>query len=569
MKKTKLAVMFVLIVSLCGLTAARRPHMPKDGVLLLDLGGEIPEVTSFNAFMSLFEEYTPTVLDKVRILEAAARDKDVKAVVLKIASAEYGLGKAQEFRSAIKRYQSMTDKPIHAYLELEGGGNVEYYVASACDKVYISPASQLELTGPSVFRFYLGGLWDKIYVDMEVDQIAEYKSFADMLSRRDMSEAEREVQNSILDDVYSQLVNDIADGRGVAPEEVGNWIDSAWFIPEKYIEAGALDGTRYLDEVVTELSGGKPEVLSEDWYLESITSNKNKFSKEPQVAVIYGVGPIVTGEEPGGFFSRQMIASDDMVKEMLKVMNDEDIDGVIFRVDSGGGSALASDLIWRVTQRMKKEKPIVVSMSDVAGSGGYYISCGADKIVAQPGTITGSIGILTAHLSLGRLLEKIQVGTENMGRGQYSTMGTINKKLTEAEREKVRDSISSLYELFLSRVGQGRSMTEEEVNEIGKGRVWTGHQALEIGLVDRVGGFDAAVDEMKKLLSVPAGQDVNLVYKREKVTLWKILTGRIEERAASHFLTPEERSLLEAVRFRGLWKAGTKLAVMPGPTQIR
>jgi len=281
------------------------------------------------------------------------------------------------------------------------------------------------------------------------------------------------------------------------------------------------------------------------------------------------VGSIVTGEDSGLFGAADVMTSDAMVEKLTRALADEAIDGVIFRVDSGGGSALASDLIWRATQRVKAKKPIVVSMADVAGSGGYYIACGASSIVAQPGTITGSIGILTVEPSLGKLLQKIGVGYEALGRGEFADLGRIDRPRSEPELARIHDSIASLYDLFITRVGQGRGLAKERVNEIGRGRVYTGEQALALGLVDRLGGFEEAKEELRRLLEAPEDQPINLIYKREKVSLWKVLTGRGEDRILEGMLSAEERALLKEIRLQGRWRPGQPLAVMAGPHEVR
>lgn len=566
MKKMRVLVIGVLLIAVSGLMAAQGPLTSGNAVLVLDLGGNIPETVPWNPFLALFTEPPATVMDKLTTLRLAAKDPRIKGVVVRITETGGSFGKAQEFRAALADFRKTTNKPIYAYLELEGGGNLEYYLASACAKVYLSPGSMLNLTGLSVFRFYLGGVWDKIYVDMQVDQIKEYKSFADMIGRRDMSAAEKEVQDSILDSLYAQFTGDIAKSRGVSPDQVKSWIDAAWLVPEKYVAAGAVDGEKYQDEVEAMIGGAQTTEVKERDFLRIMAPGKKLAG--PQVAVFYAVGNIVAGE-PGGLLGPgNVVASDPVVKALQKLLQDDAIKAVILRIDSGGGSALASDLIWRATQQVRAKKPIVVSMSDVAASGGYFIACGGNKIVAQPGTITGSIGILSAYPTFGRLFQKFGIGTATMGRGQFSTMGAPDRKLTEAEFQKMHEGIAALYDLFLDRVSQGRGLTKEKVNAIGRGRVWTGEQARERGLVDRLGGFPEAVDEVKKLLHLSPGQEVVLVYKREPVSLWKLLTGRAEESVQESLFSAEELELIHALRFQGLYRPGQPLAILPGPMRI-
>ncbi len=570
MKKSRLLVIALLLLLSAAGTGGIFGVYPSGTTLVIDMGGEAPETYPWNPMMAFFQEKPITVLDKLSCMEFAASDRRIGGVVVKINTASYSMAKAQEFRSMIERFRERSGKPVYAYLELEGGGNLEYYVASAADKVYASPGALIGLTGLSYFRFYLGGLWEKLHVDVQVDKIAEYKSMGDLLGARGMSDAEREMANALLDSLYKNFVADIARSRGVSEDEVKEWIDAGHFLPEKYAEVGAIDGLAYLDEVV-EMIGAFDErrVISERELLRVIGPT-DKPRLGVNVAVLYGVGNIVTGEQPAGPFGRgNIVASEPMAAKLRKAMEDDKIDAVIYRIDSGGGSALASDLIWRATRGLKQKKPVVVSMSDVAASGGYYISCGANSIVAQPGTVTGSIGILTAHLSLRPLLEKAQVGAEMITRGEWADMGRFDRKLTEVEREKTRMRIGSLYRLFISRVGAGREMTPEQVNEIGRGRVWTGEQASEIGLVDELGGFYKAVSETKRLLGLFEDRDVNLVYGHQRVTLWKLLTGQIESSVEQSLLSPLEREVVSALRARQALAPGQPLAMMPEKIVIR
>lgn len=560
--KTRLGALMVLLLLMAGLMAGIPPQTPAGSVLVIDLGGQIPETTPWNPIMALFSEPTLTVLDKVTLLREAAKEEKLKGVVIRIAAIEYSFGKAQEFREAILRYKKAAGKPVHAYLETEGGGNLELYLASACDRIYLSPASSLVLNGLSVSRFYLGGLWEKIYIDMQVDSIKEYKSFADMIGKKEMSAAEREMQNAILDSLYDQFLAEIASGRGVDKEKVKGWVNSAWVVNQAYVEAGVVDGLKYEPEVLSEI-GGAP--FKERDFLGLLAGRKLK-AGGLRVAVVYASGNIVAGEEPAGPFTRNtIVASIPMVKRLTKALEDKEIDAVILRIDSGGGSALASDLIWEATQRVKAKKPIVVSMADVAGSGGYYIACGASSIVAQPGTITGSIGILTAHPSIGRLLAKIGIGTATLGRGDFADFGRMDRPMNAVELAKVHDSIASLYDLFIGRVSAGRKISKERVNEIGRGRVWTGAQALELKLIDRLGGFEEAIAEVRRLLNAPADKEVTLVYGHERVTLWKLITGRVEESVVERTFTPAELELIRELRLPGLWQPGQPLAILPEP----
>jgi protease IV len=563
MRKSRGLMIAALLLMVAASLGVRGPLAPSGGVLVMELGGDIPEYTTESVFTRLLGEEKPLMIDKVECLTAAARDPEVRAVVARITDADYGFAKAQELRDAILAFRK-SGKPIAAYLELEGGGNIEYYVASACDKIYLSPASTLGLIGLSSRHYYLGGVWDKLYLDLQVDQIKEYKSFADMIARKEMSPAEREMDNAILDSTYDQLTRGIAEGRGVSQDTVKGWIDAAWLTSDQYVAAKTVDGLKYLDEAVDETGGKDHETMIEESdYFQRPTGKVHQSGKGINVALVFGVGNIMSGQEGQTFGASAEIASEAMVKRLRKALEDDTVRAVIFRIDSGGGSALASDVIWRATQQVKAGKPIVVSMSDVAGSGGYYIACGASAIVAQPGTITGSIGILTVRPSLAKLLKKAGIGAETLTRGKFADLNSMDHPLDEAGLARTHDSIAALYDLFTRRVGAGRAMSPERVNEIGRGRVYTGAQAKELGLVDRLGGFDAAEAEVRRLLNEPEDKEINLIYKREKVTLWKMLTGKAEERLLNELLSPGERELMSALRQDRIWKPGQPLALMP------
>lgn len=563
MKYRTTGIILLLLIALAGALLAFRPKtIAKDSVLLMDLGGNIPEVTAWNPWFALFEKPPLTVLDKVMMLRKARHDSRLQAVVIRITDFDFGLGKTQEFRQAILDFKQ-SHKPIVAYLEVEGGGNLEYYLATACDQIYVSEESFLGLNGLSSFHFFLGGLWEKIYLEMQVDQIQEYKNTGDMLARREMSPAHREAAESLLDSLNAQFLEGLARGRGKSTEAARAMVDGFWMLPPRYLEAGWIDGISYLDQVLDRFKkdSGRPRVVREEEY-ETVDLLSPGFNRGPKVKVLYGVGSIVRGDPGGAPFGGQILASDRMVQELQEAAEDDSIKAVILRVDSPGGSALASDLVWRATQKVREKKPLVVSMSDAAASGGYYIACAADAIVAEPGTLTGSIGVFTAHLSMERLLQKAGVGTALLTRGTYAGYDRLSRPLSAEGREKAHAAIAGIYEIFTRKVAQGRNLPPERVNEIGRGRVWTGAQAKELGLVDELGGMIQAMAVVKQRLGVAPDKDLELVWKRPPVSLWKLLTGKVEEAAVRAFLNAEEIRLLAWLRQPSLWRSGEPLALM-------
>jgi len=365
---------------------------------------------------------------------------------------------------------------------------------------------------------------------------------------------------SLLNSLWEQYLSGISSARKKTRDEIVSLINQYLVVPEKYQSAGLIDGVKYLDEILKEMKadGKQLEVVKEKEYL-AIPAEALGINVGPKVAVIYGVGSIVNQDPGMPPLLGSILSAERMVKELETVAKDDSVKAVIFRIDSGGGSALASDLIWRATQKVREKKPIVVSMSDVAGSGGYYIACGADAIVAEPGTMTGSIGVVSAHIGTKDLLAWLQIGTASLTRGSYAGMDDLNRPWTNAELLKANEGIDGIYQLFLDRVSEGRKKSKDDINKIGRGRVWTGAQAKELGLIDELGGILKAVEIVKAKLGV---KDVTLVYKRKPISLWKILLGKVEDEMISLFLGPGAKEFKMMLQMNQLYQEGEKLFLM-------
>jgi protease-4 len=555
-----IAIVFFALVLSTGLAGFRPAKLVEESVLVMNISGDVPEAVPYNPLWGLFSPPPLTVLDKEMLLQKAAADRKVMAVVVAIRDNSLGIGKAQELRGAISKFRK-SRKPAICYMEMEGHADISYYLATACDKIYVAPSSFMNINGIATLHFYLGGLFEKVKLSIQVVKIREYKTAGDMLFRRDMSPEDREMSESLLSSIWDQYLAGIAAARGKTRDEMSKNIDQDLTLPEKFQKAGMIDGVKYLDEIVKDVQGGKKGLaeVNEREY-QSLPAEAQGINIGPRVAVIFGVGNIVNLDPGGSPFAGSIMSAERTVKELEAVAKDDTIKAVIFRIDSGGGSALASDLIWHATQKVREKKPIIVSMGEVAGSGGYYIACGADKIVAQPGTLTGSIGVLSAHIGAKGLINWMQVGTATLSRGQYSQMDDWTRPWTDAETAKAMEGIQGNYELFLSRVSQGRKMSRDDVDKIGRGRVYTGMQAKEIGLVDELGGMDSAVEIIKRRLGV---RDVNLIYKRKPVSLWKLLTGKTEEELVSTAFGPQAVELRNIMMTNNMYKEGERLFLSP------
>jgi len=442
-------------------------------------------------------------------LHKAERDDRIDTVVLRIRNLEIGWAKAQEIRSAIAGLRAAGRKTI-AYLELTSfAANVEYYVASAADEIVLSPAARAPAIGLAAEFMFLGGLWENIGVELEVERVGKYKSFADTFAAREMSEAHREMANSMLDSIDRQFIAGIAEGRGLTEDFVRRAIDSGAMTPDEMSALDLIDSSRFEDELLEDFDE-EQVVYGRDYA--GVSAASVGFDPVAEFALVYGSGSVITGEGQASRTGVPVLASDTVSRALTDAAEDDSISAIIFRIDSPGGSALASDVVWRATQIARKNgKPLIVSFSDVAASGGYYVAAGADSIVASPGTITGSIGVVVLRPVLRGLFEKLDIGFETLTRGAHASIALATEPLSDATRGRLRAEVDSIYDLFVERVADGRKLTPERVNELGRGRVWTGAQALEHGLVDELGGLRAAARSAKVAAGLDPDADVALV----------------------------------------------------------
>jgi protease-4 len=383
-----------------------------------------------------------------------------------------------------------------------------------------------------------------------------------------MSEANREMTTALLDSVYDRFVEAVAEGRSLAPEQVIAAIDAAPATPAEMQEHGLGEGIGFFDEILERVKDGEEErpVMRGEEYARVDPSSVG-FDPIASFALIYGTGPVVAGG-PG---RRQVLASTAVSEAFEAAAEDPEIDAIIFRIDSPGGSALASDLVWRATQQAReKGKPVIASFSDVAASGGYYVACGADRIVSQPASYTGSIGVFVLRPVLGGLFEKLGVGVEAMTRGEHADLLLGSRRLSPRTRARLRADVRGVYDTFVDRVSEGRELAPEAVDAIGRGRVWTGSQALEVGLVDALGGLRTAVLEAKSAVGLDADADVVLIGYPPPKSLPEQVAEALGTSARAAL---PEISLPSTVRQLAatlqVLPAGTPLLIPPGLTEIR
>jgi len=518
-------VIFALLVR--GLSA---PSLPSEMVLSLRLAGPIAEVTAEDPLADLMGEQATSLRKLREALVRAAEDDRVQGVRLRVDSIGGGFATAQEIRSLIVRVGA-AGKWTAAYMDTAGefsSGNLVYYVASACDEVVMNPQGDLNFIGLSAASPFVRGTFDKLDIRAEFPGRGDYKTARFMYTQKDFTPAHREMTGWLLDSIMDQLVQDVADSRGLQVEEVRSLVDQAPFIGEKSVEVGLVDRmedwTTFVDGLEEEHTKAKAVTVR------SYLKRGSKAKRGPKIAVVTAVGTILRGSSGESFnplFGGPVMGSDTISKAFRRVRKTKGIKAVVFRVDSPGGSAVASEIIRQEMVRTAEEIPVVVSMSNVAGSGGYWISCGAQRIVADPGTITGSIGVYGGHLNTSGFYEnKLGVTFGRMDRGVNANIYGELEDWTDEQRAVIDRMLDRIYDDFVGRVSAARDMTPEAVDAIGRGRVFTGVQAWENGLVDVVGGFDEALVEAKKLADIDIDAEVQLVEFPRVLPWWQQLAKK-------------------------------------------
>lgn len=476
-------------------------------VLELDLTeglSEGPPSDPLNAILSMRKTRLADVLDGLR---RARKDPRVKGLIVKIGGRPLGLAMVQELRTAVIQLRA-AGKLTVAFGETFGefgAGTVPYYLASAFEKVYLQPSGDVGLTGISLEQRFVKNALAKVGVDYQIGQRHEYKTAANMFTQDHMTDAHRESAARIAESVIEQVVSGIAEGRGLAPERVRELIDQGPFIGPEAVEAGLVDRLAYRDEVYDEVRGEGDLLLFVARYAKGAIAKKLPHPGERVVALIHGHGMIRlgrSGRSPLG--GGGAIGSDTICAAFRAARRDDNVKAIVFRVDSPGGSYVASDAIWReVVLARKAGKPVIISMGDLAASGGYFVSMAADVIVAQPGTLTGSIGVFGGKPSVSGLLGRIGVTSESVDVGANSGMFSPSRAYSEPQWERVNAWLDRIYDDFVGKVAEGRGFDRDRAHELARGRVWTGLDAYDGGLVDELGGLEDALTLARSRAGLP------------------------------------------------------------------
>ena len=538
------------------LHAADEPEPAKDKpaapiVVDLTLKGKIAEdPTPVGLDGSPVGDNLRSLTDKIA---RAKGDKDVKALVIRLRNLSIGWGKANELRRAIVDFRASGKR---AYALLEMAGNADYIVASAADEVVMPEGGWLMLKGVAAEVTFYKKLFDKVGVQAEAIQIGDFKGAGEPFTRTEMSPEFKQEITSVLTDTYDLLAESIAKRQGIAKDEAVKLIDGGPYTPAAAKAAGLINQVAYPDQVEAEIAKALnvPAVKLDARYgkkkadpnefaglggfmkmMQALTgeAGKKASSDKPKIAVIYAAGMIQSGKSSsGGLMSGEAVmGSDSVIKDLKEAEADKTVKAIVLRVDSPGGSALASDLMWREITRI--DKPIVASMSDTAASGGYYISMGCDRIFAEPGTLTGSIGVISIKLSLGGLMERLGVTTDTVTVGKNGLLNSLTKPYTDDEKAALRRLSDDVYKQFVGKAAKGRKMEFGQLEKLAGGRVYTGRQAQKAGLVDELGTLDDAINAAKDLASLARDADSELLILPKAKGVFESLFDPIEGRDAA------------------------------------
>jgi len=496
--------------------AAMKPSrmiLPSNAVLVIDATGQIEEQRSPDLFSAFGGFTTPVLHDYVDAIDAAAKDSHIAGLVVRIAPLETGWGKLEEIRSHLLAFRK-SGKPSICYLGYDGIGNPEYYLATACQQIWLVPTAPVSIRGMMAEALFFRGTLDKLKIVPEFYHIAEYKTAGNTFTEKQFTPAHKEEVEGLLHSIYDLYLNDASKARGMDRAQFEALLNRGPFSSSDAVTNKIVDRLGYWDQLQDYFKG-----RAQGWNPVSLNRYRSSISNDgtANIAVVHASGLIVSGDSGSTSGGGSVMGGDSVAADLRTARKDHSIKAIVLRVDSGGGSVVGSEVIRREVELANQVKPVVVSMSDVAASGGYWIAAPARKIVADPGTITGSIGVLIGKFNVSGLYALLGMSTDSVATSDNATMFSAQQNFTPAQRAYIQKSLNDTYADFTKGVAQGRKMTVEAVDKIGKGRVWSGVQAKEIGLVDELGGLDRAIEIAKQLSNIPAGESVHIVrYPEEK-----------------------------------------------------
>jgi len=521
-----LVAMVIMIVAVIG----SKGTVPEKTILEADFEQALPEDIPDNPTAKFLMNERPTVRDVVDAIDRGAGDDRVVGMVAKIGAPPLGMAKVQEIREAVQRFRAHKKFAI-AYAETFGEfgpGNGAYYLATAFDQIYLQPSGDIGLTGIIMETPFVKGTLAKLGMTFHGDHRYEYKNALNTLTETKYTSPHREAMTAIMTSWFNQMKEGICQARQIAPEKFQAMVDAGPYLGKEAVDAKLVDGVAYRDEVYSQArskAGARAQFLYLGKYLDRAG---HPHDRGKAIALVFGVGGVTRGKSDyDPVQGSQNMGSDTVAGAIRAAAADKDVKAILFRVESPGGSYVASDTIWReVVNARKAGKPVIVSMGDLAGSGGYFVAMAADKIVAQPGTITASIGVLGGKMLTSGLWDKVGLSWDEVHQGNNATMFTGTHDYTPAEWARFEAWLDRVYVDFTNKVADGRKLPKQKVLEIAKGRIWSGQDAKNLGLVDELGGYDTALNLARKAANIADGEDVRIVVYPRPKTLFQSLLQR-------------------------------------------
>lgn len=517
-------IVLVFLIGVIGFFAiaslrSKPPAVAEDSTLVLHLWGNVPEKPPVEfAIPGVVSRNSITVENVWSMLRRAAQDSRIKAVIFEPEGADVGWATMQEIRSDLEAFRK-SGKPLYAFLK---SPNLrDYYMATAASRIYMPPSDLLNVKGIGFQLMYFKNTLDKLGVQVDVEHAGAYKDYGDQFTRASMSPETKEVMNSLADGLYGDLLSVIAKGRNKDVNAVRALIDQGPFLAKQAKADGLVDELRYEDQVFGEMKTALHQKelkrISEKEYAE-VSDASAGMSAQDQIAFVVAEGTIQRGDDADG------LQSGDFDRMLERVGSDSRVKAAIIRINSPGGEVVASDDMWRALNELKKKKPLVISMADEAASGGYYMAMTGSPIVAQPGTLTGSIGVVFGKPNLHGLYDKLGITKDTVSRGRFALIDSDYSSLNPEERAKLKEGIDATYQDFLEKVSNSRRKPVSDIEPVAQGRVWLGDQARDKGLVDSLGGIDAAIAKARQLGGIPSSSRVGLVLYPGKKSLFEYIT---------------------------------------------
>ena len=556
-------ILFFAVVRLASSFGERAVAVDDNSMLVVKLERDLPEISPPELPLPFLEAQTPLAVHEVwNAFRKAASDSRIKGILFEPRGLGVGWAKLEEIRQEILDFKK-SGKPIVTYLR--GPGGAEYYLAAATDRIFLAPEDGLDLKGLRVESIFFKNTLDKIGVKVDVIHAGKYKDAGDMFTQTGMSPETREVLNQVLDQYYGNLIDTVAQGRRKDAGTVKAIVDEGPYLASEAISKGLVDSLGYEEQAVENLKNraNRQDLkrVSAKSYLRASTPG---FGSGNRIALVVGEGDITMGSGNEAA-NEQGFTATGFIKLLKQVQDDASIKGVILRIDSPGGDGTASDDILHAAKDLSRKKPMVISMSDLAASGGYFVSVTGDPIVAYPNTLTGSIGVIFARFNLHGTYDKLGIGKQLLTRGHYATLDSEYAPLDEDARKKITAQIDAFYKAFVGRVAEGRKRSFAEIEPLAQGRVWLGAQAKQNGLVDELGGLDRAIELVKQKAHIPASDRITLVPFPGKRSFFDLLFNRPED---SSSVDAKVREILGRLPLEALSRGGF-LKLMPYAIQVK